>query len=212
MPVITLDQVTKSYRGNTLYKNVSMEIDEAAITSISGPNGSGKSVLFRLMCGFVLPDSGQLKIDEKFMSAKRIFPESFGVVIDRPGFLSNESGLNNLRQLARIRGVIGDVEIAQTMSLLGLDPSARQKVRHYSLGMKQKLALAQALMEKPEVLILDEPFNALDADSVLNVRGILRDLNATGVTVVFTSHNQIDIDELATKKFEIKNNAVVPVL
>lgn len=209
MSVITLESVSKSFRGRPIFRDVSLEIEEGTVVAITGPNGSGKSVLFRVMCGFLLPDSGSVTISPKFLSRARTFPEDFGIIIDRPGYLAGKSGIDNLRELARIRGVIGDVEIQSTMSELGLSPSLKQKVRHYSLGMKQKLAIAQAIMEKPRVLLLDEPFNALDVDSVANVKRILKDLNKAGVTVVFSSHSESDVKELANKRFTIQNEQVV---
>jgi len=203
--VIDVYQVSKSYRGTPLYKDVSIQIEPGTFTSIAGANGSGKSVLFRLMCGFTKPDSGVVKIAERYLSTGRTFPEKFGILIDRPGFLSSQTGFENLHKLAKIRGEIGPKEIRETMHKLGLDPDAKQPVRQYSLGMRQKLALSQAIMESPEVLLLDEPFNALDAPSVALVRNLLLDLNKRGVTIVFTSHNQNDIDELSGAKFRISN-------
>ncbi len=208
MSVIEVEGMSKSYRGRFLYKDVSFTIEKGEITAVSGPNGSGKSVLFRLLCGFLAPDSGVVRIDPGYLSKGRDFPEKFGVVIDRPAYLAGKTGLENLRELAAIRGVVTDADVKTTMQRVGLDPELRQKVRHYSLGMKQKLALAQALMESPEVLILDEPFNALDVDSVLRVKGIIRELNASGVTVVFTSHNAADIDDLASRRFIIENEMI----
>lgn len=209
MAVITLEAVSKAFGGQTLYQDVSFEIEEGSIVAVTGPNASGKSVLLRIMCGFLLPDSGMATIDKRFLSRGRTFPEEFGVVIDRPGYIAGKTGLNNLRELASIRGVIGDDEIRHTMNMLSLDPDIRQRVRHYSLGMKQKLAIAQALMESPQVLILDEPFNALDARSVSNVKRILKDLNSQGVTIVFTSHNERDIDDLTTRRLVIRDQRIV---
>lgn len=196
MPVIVLDSVGKAFKGRPLLYNVNAEINEGITYGIQGPNGSGKSVLFKLMCGFLKPDEGTVSIDPAYLSPSRVFPEHFGVIIDRPGSLPHRTGLENLRSLAKIRGKIGDDQIIQAMERVGLDPDLRQKVRHYSLGMKQKLALAQAIMEDQRVLLLDEPFNALDASSVHHIRALLRDLSAEGRTIVMTSHNQEDIDEL----------------
>lgn len=211
MAVITVRGVSKSYKGRDLYRNVNFDINEGSITSVAGPNGTGKSVLFRLLCGFLAPDSGTITIDPRYMSGRRSFPERFGVIIDRPAYLAGKTGLANLQDLAAIRGQIGDDKIKETMQRVGLDPELTQKVRHYSLGMKQKLALAQAMMEDPEVLILDEPFNALDADSVDGLRRIFQDLNQRGATIVFTSHNQEDIDHLATHRLEIARETVLEV-
>lgn len=209
MPVITVDTVSKSYRGRALYRETTFEIGEGAITSLAGPNGSGKSVLFRMLCGFLAPDSGTITIDPRYLSKGRAFPDRFGVIIDRPAYLAGRTGLQNLQELAAIRRRIGDRKIKETMHLVGLDPDLKQNVRQYSLGMKQKLSLAQALMEDPEVLILDEPFNALDAESVSNLRRILKTLNAHGVTILFTSHAQDDIDALATVRLKIADEKVV---
>lgn len=211
MDIVSLTQVSKSYRGNSLYRDVSFKISKGSLTAISGQNGSGKSVLFRLMCGFVVPDSGIVKINDHYLSKGRIFPEKFGVLIDRPGFLANQTGLKNLQKLASIQKLIGDSEIHEIMTQLGLDSAAKQPVRQYSLGMRQKLALAQALMEKPEVLMLDEPFNALDHTSAATVRDLLLKLNSEGVTIVFTSHNKSDIEDLAEEHFEIANGTVTRV-
>ncbi|MFT4051187.1 MAG: ABC transporter ATP-binding protein [Microbacterium sp.] len=206
--MIEVEQMSKSYRGRFLYKDASFTIEKGQVTAVSGPNGSGKSVLFRLLCGFLAPDSGVVRIDPAYLSKGRDFPERFGVVIDRPAYLAGKTGMDNLRELAAIRGVISDDDIRSTMRRVGLDPELRQKVRHYSLGMKQKLALAQAFMENPDVLILDEPFNALDADSALCVKEIIRELNAAGVTVVFTSHNATDVDDLASRRLVIANEMI----
>lgn len=208
MTVIEVDHVSKTYRGTTLYRDVSLQIEQGSFSSIAGANGSGKSVLFRLMCGFTKPDSGIININERYLSKGRTFPEKFGILIDRPGFLNNQTGFENLNKLAKIRGEIGPDVIRKSMLKLGLDPDAKQPVRQYSLGMRQKLALTQAIMESPEVLLLDEPFNALDAASVANVRNLLLDLNKNGVTIVFTSHNQNDIDELSGAKYSISNNTI----
>ena len=211
MSVVRVSDISKTFKGQKLYDGASMTIEEGSITAVVGPNGSGKSVLFRLICGFMEPDTGEIKIDPRFMSKGRDFPEHFGIVIDRPGYLAGKSGLKNLLELAEIRGVIKEPEVRKTMKLIGLDPDNKKPVRKYSLGMKQKLALAQAIMENPKVLVLDEPFNALDSDSVLLVRNLLGELNQAGVTIIFTSHNQADIDELATKIFEISGQKIIEV-
>ncbi|MFT4229795.1 MAG: ABC transporter ATP-binding protein [Microbacterium sp.] len=208
MNVITAEAVAKSFRGRPLYTDATFTIPAGTITGVAGPNGSGKSVLFRLLCGFDRPDRGTITIEPRYLSARRTFPERFGVLIDRPGYIGGATGLENLLALARIRRVIDEEKVTQTMSRLGLDPSLTQKVRHYSLGMKQKLALAQAIMEDPEVLLLDEPFNALDEDSVAVVKDLIRDFHAAGGTLVFTSHNPADIPELATRVLTIGDGRV----
>lgn len=209
MNVITAESVTKSFRGRRLYADASFVIPAGTVTGVAGPNGSGKSVLFQLLCGFARPDRGTITIDPAYLSKGRTFPEHFGVLIDRPGYLGGATGLENLLALARIRRVISETKVKETMSRLGLDPTLKQLVRHYSLGMKQKLALAQAVMEDPGVLILDEPFNALDAASVSAVKSLLREFHAGGGTLVFTSHNPGDIPELATRVLTLADGRIV---
>jgi ABC-2 type transport system ATP-binding protein len=195
--IVRLDGVTKRFRGAEVFSDLDATINAGSVTAIVGPNGAGKSVLFKLICGFLLPDRGTIWVHPAYLSPDRSFPARFGVVIDRPGYLAGSTGMQNLRDLAAIRHIATEHDLRHAMTTVGLDPDARQKVRNYSLGMKQKLALAQALIENPAVLLLDEPFNALDADSVDRVRGILRDFRATGGSVIFTSHNRDDIDLLA---------------
>lgn len=195
--VATMSGVSKSFRGRELFKDVSLEIVPGRIHGLQGPNGSGKSVLLKILCGFVRPDAGAVVIDGKYLDRSRSFPEGFGVIIDRPGYISGATGFQNLKRLAEIRGAIGRPEIEAAMERVKLDPLMPQKVRSYSLGMKQRLALAQAFMEGQQVLVLDEPFNALDADGVSDVRALLNEFRSEGRTIVFTSHNAGDLEILA---------------
>lgn len=211
MTVIELDSVTKSFKGLTLFENATATFEAGKIYGIVGHNGSGKSVLFKMICGFLLPDAGTVTIDPRFKPAGRTFPQDFGVIIDRPGYLPKKTGLDNLRDLARIRGLIGDREIRAAMEQVGLNPDLPQKVRNYSLGMKQKLALAQAIMENQQVLILDEPFNGLDIDSVETIRELLKAFREEGRTIIFSSHNREDMDLLADHIFRIRGNALEAV-
>ena len=166
MSLISIKDVSKSFKGNTLFENVNLDIENGKIYGFVGPNGSGKSVLFKMICGFIFPDKGAITIQGSEIGKVKRFPENFGVIIDRPGYIANKTGFQNLKELSLIRGTIGDEQIAETMEMVGLDAHSTQKAKNYSLGMKQKLAICQAIMEKQEVLILDEPFNALDIDSV----------------------------------------------
>jgi len=209
MQAITIDGIHKSFKGREILTNACAIFEAGKITAVIGVNGSGKSLLFRILCGFTKPDSGEVKIAQEYMSKRRDFPEHFGVIIDRPGFVANLTGFENLKLLAKIRNVIGEMEISETMQSFGLDPSLKQKVRHYSLGMRQKLALSQAFMEAPRVLVLDEPFNALDVESVQIVRKKLLDFKQSGGTVIFTSHNEADVSALADQVFELRNGELV---
>ncbi|KYD28611.1 Bacitracin transport ATP-binding protein BcrA [Geobacillus icigianus] len=200
---IQLNQVSKSFKGETILENVNFSAERGKIYGIIGPNGSGKSVFFKLICGFLLPDQGSVIVDGEVLGTNKRFPSNFGIIIDRPGYIAGKTGFENLKALALIRNQIDDDKIKQTMRMVGLNPESPQKVKHYSLGMKQKLAIAQAIMEDQQTLILDEPFNALDADSVETIRNLLRKFREEGRTILLTSHNQEDIDVLCDEVYRI---------
>ncbi|MFB7799693.1 ABC transporter ATP-binding protein [Isoptericola sp. NPDC056134] len=195
--VASLRGVSKAFKHHVLFTDVDYDLEPGRIQALQGPNGSGKSVLLKILCGFVKPDTGHVVIDDAYLDARRTFPQDFGVIIDRPGYVGGLTGYQNLQRLAEIRGAVGRPEIEAAMRRVGLDPVAKQRARNYSLGMKQRLALAQAFMEDQRVLVLDEPFNALDANGVDEVRNLLREFRDEGRTVLFTSHNAEDVDALA---------------
>lgn len=206
MPVVEVEHVTKTFKGNAIYRDASASFERGHITAVTGPNGSGKSVLFRMICGFTEPDEGSIVIDPEFLSADATYPAEFGIIIDGPGYLPFARGIENLERLASIRGVASTKDIEDAMRLVGLDPSLKQRVRNYSLGMKQKLAIAQAIMEDQKVLLLDEPFNGLDRDSTMRIRNLLTNLrDEQGRTIIFTSHIKEDIDALADTVYEVNN-------
>ncbi len=205
MSVIQLNQISKSFRGVRLFEEASAVFEKGKIHGLVGPNGSGKSVLFRMICGFLHPDHGSIEIDPIYRRGAGGFPDSFGIMIDRPGYLAGQTGYENLRRLAEIRGRIGKDEIRRAMEAVGLNPDLRQKMRHYSLGMKQKIALAQSFMEGQQVLILDEPFNALDERSVRQVRELLMAFRAEGRTILLTSHHWDDIEVLCDEVYRIED-------
>ncbi|MBF8153150.1 ABC transporter ATP-binding protein [Exiguobacterium sp. TBG-PICH-001] len=211
MEMIKLEQVTKGYQGNPLFADVDLTIQKGDIVGITGPNGSGKSVLFKMICGFIHPDAGTITVRNEQLGPTRRFPENVGVIIDRPGYIAHKSGFENLKQLAAIRKVITDADIEQAMRTVGLQPGNRQKVKQYSLGMKQKLAIAQAIMEQQDILILDEAFNALDHDSVLRLRELLLSFKKEGKTIILTSHNQQDIDVLCDAVYRINQGRLEQV-
>ncbi|AWD68626.1 MULTISPECIES: ABC transporter ATP-binding protein [Priestia] len=194
MSIISINNATKSFKKNTLLENINLDIEKGKIYGIIGPNGSGKSVLFKMICGFMFPDRGDIFINGEKIGKKKRFPDNFGVIIERPGYIANKTGFQNLKELSLIRGKINDAQIIKTMELVGLDPDSDQKVKNFSLGMKQKLAICQAIMEEQQVLILDEPFNALDIDSVKKIRDLLLKFKDEGRTILLTSHNQEDIN------------------
>jgi len=202
--IIELDRVSKTFARRTILNDVTLAIEAGHTVGIVGSNGSGKSVLFQIICGFLTPDSGTVRVRGNVLGGSRDFPENMGVLINSPGFISLDTGLQNLRYLAGIRGVIGDREIRSAMKKVGLDPDDRTRVEHYSLGMKQKLGLAQAIMEGQDILILDEPFNALDYKTYNDVKEIIRTLQAEGKTILMTSHNYEDIETLCNEVYVLE--------
>ncbi|WP_074033561.1 ATP-binding cassette domain-containing protein [Exiguobacterium sp. AT1b] len=210
--VIELKNVTKSYKGNLLFDAVDLTVPQGRIVGIVGPNGSGKSVLFKMMCGFVFPDHGEVYVEEKQIGKEKRFPEGVGMIIDRPGYIANKTGFENLKELAQIQNQIDEETIRKTMLILGLNPDNSQKVKNYSLGMKQKLAIAQAIMENQHILILDEAFNALDHDSVESLRELLLAFREEGKTILMTSHNQEDIDYLCEDVYRINRGKLEKIV
>ena len=210
--VIEVTDVAKRYRNVELFHDVTFTIQPGHTYGLVGPNGSGKTVLLKLLAGLALPDHGTVTIDPAYLSRDRSYPDRFGVTLNAPAYLGNLTGRRNLLQLAAIRNRITAEQVDHTLTAVGLDPALKQKVRNYSLGMKQKLALAQALMEKPAVLLLDEPFNALDKTSTAAVRALLESQQQLGTTIVFTSHDHRDIDALSTDVLELDDNTVIPRL
>lgn len=205
MSLIELRNVSKSFKGLSLFENLSVSFEKGKIYGIVGHNGSGKSVLFKMMCGFVFPDQGSVIVNGEELGKNKRFPENFGIIIDKPGYLGDKTGFENLRYLADIQNKISDEKIKEILEKVGLSHTIIQKVKNYSLGMKQKLAIAQAIMEDQEILLLDEPFNGLDVDSVENIRALLRSLNKQGKTIFLTSHNNEDIDILCDHVFRVRN-------
>lgn len=208
MSIVKLTNISKSFNEIPLFTNINLSIEKGRTYGIRGYNGSGKSVLLKLICGFIKPDSGDVYIDKQYKDKKDDFPEKFGIIIDRPGYIANKTGFENLKTLASIRDTITDHDIYKAMEIVGLNPHIKQKMKNYSLGMKQKIAIAQTFMENQEVLILDEPFNALDFDSIQNMRQLLLKFKKEGKTIIITSHNQEDLDILCDEQFQINNSTL----
>ena len=206
--MIEFDHVSKSYR-DILFEDACLTVNKGDVCAILGPNGIGKSVLLKMVCGLVLPDSGTIIIDGVKLK-KGVFPQNVGVILDSAGFLPGETGYQNLKTIAEIRSKITKTEIYEVMRLVGLDPHSKVKVGKYSLGMKQRLAFAQAIMEKPGLLILDEPFNSLDRAAVDEFKNILIKLNqGEKVTIVMTSHHMSDLEGLCNVVYEIEHQKLV---
>lgn len=208
---IKMEHITKRFKSKVIFEDISLHVKQGETVGIVGANGSGKSVLLKILCGFEKPDSGQVFVRGKKLGDRRDFPENVGVFINAPGFIGIYSGFLNLKFLADIRGKIGGKEIKNAMSRVGLDPDNKTKVEHYSLGMKQKLGLAQAIMENQDILVLDEPFNALDYKTYEDIREIIRQLKAEGKTILLISHRYRDIELLCDCVYAIEECKLVPL-
>lgn len=200
---IEVQNVVKRFRDQVVLKNVSISFEKGQIHGIVGRNGSGKTVLFKCICGLMHPEEGVILVNGKRVGRDVDMPEDIGAIIEAPGFLPNYSGYKNLRFLANIRRRIGKEEILNVLKTVGLDPESRKHVGKYSLGMRQRLGIAQAIMEDPEILILDEPMNGLDNAGVQDIRALLLELKAQGKTILLASHNHEDIAALCDTVHEM---------
>ena len=203
-PIIMVEHVTKRYKEGTVLKDVTVSFEKGKIHGIIGKNGSGKSMLFKTICGFVRADQGRVTVNGQVVGKDVDFPDDLGVIIETPGFLPYYNGFKNLTLLAGLRGRIGNSDIEGAMTLVGLDYKSKKSVRKYSLGMKQRLGIAQAVMENPSILILDEPMNGLDKSGIADVRELLKKLCGQGKTILLTSHNHEDIEQLCDTVCEME--------
>ncbi|MDE6761781.1 MAG: ATP-binding cassette domain-containing protein [Lachnospiraceae bacterium] len=193
---IEVKNVYKSFGKEQVLKNISLSIPPGSIYGVVGNNGSGKTVLMKCICGFMKCDRGSILVNGKQIGKEIDFPDHLGVIIETPGFIPNLNGYKNLKILASLKGRIGRKEIRETLRKVGLDPDMKKPVIKYSLGMRQRLGIAQAIMENPKVLVLDEPFNGLDRHGVVEMRMLLKELKAEGKAILLASHNAQDIEEL----------------
>lgn len=206
---IEVQNVVKCFRDQVVLKNVSISFEKGKIHGIVGRNGSGKTVLFKCICGLMHPEEGVILVNGKRVGRDVDMPEDIGAIIEAPGFLPNYSGYKNLRFLANIRRKIGKEEILNVLKTVGLDPESRKHVGKYSLGMRQRLGIAQAIMEDPEILILDEPMNGLDNAGVQDIRALLLELKAQGKTILLASHNHEDIAALCDTVHEMDGGVLL---
>ena len=191
--MIEIKRLSLVIKGNTILNNIEISFEKGKIHGLIGRNGSGKTMLMKCICGFIRPTSGIITVAGKQIGKDCDFPESVGIIIETPGFIPYYSGYRNLKLLADLNKRIGKDEIRSTMQTVGLDPDLKRHVRKYSLGMRQRLGLAQAIMENPDLLILDEPMNGLDKEGVADMRQYLLDLKAQGKTILIASHSAEDI-------------------
>ena len=190
---IIVENVVKQFGEERVLKNVSHGFEKGKVHGIIGNNGSGKTVMFKCICGFMQPTEGRILVRGKEIGKDVDFPEHIGIIIETPGFLAFKTGFRNLQILASLNNRIGREEIIRTIERVGLDPAMKKTVSKYSLGMRQRLGIAQAIMEDPDLLILDEPFNGLDKHGVADIRNIIMELKEQGKTILLASHNADDI-------------------
>ena len=209
--MIQVNELDLTLQKNQILKKVSVHFDRGKIHGLIGRNGSGKTMLMKCICGFVKPTDGNVSVNGKIIGKDCDFPESVGLIIETPGFIPYYSGFRNLKLIADLRGKISKSDIAKVMEQVGLDPNLKRHVRKYSLGMRQRLGLAQAIMEDPALLILDEPMNGLDKDGVKDMRQYLLDLKAKGKTILIASHSAEDIDVLCDTVCEMDKGVLTVV-
>lgn len=209
--IIDVQHVSKSFGEEQVLKDICRSFEIGKIHGIVGNNGSGKTVLMKCICGFLRPDSGNIYVNYKEVGKDMDFPDDLGIIIETPGFLPNISGFKNLQLLASLKKKASDAVIRDAIMKVGLDPYMKKPVGKYSLGMRQRLGLAQALMEDPQLLILDEPLNGLDKHGAAHIRELIKSLRDEGKTVLLASHNQMDIDELCDTVCEMDGGVMTMV-
>ncbi len=209
--MICIDNLSLTIKGHEILKNITHSFEEGKIHGLIGRNGSGKSMLMKCICGFVKPTEGGVTVNGKWVGKDCDFPDSLGIIIETPGFIPYYSGLRNLKLLAGLNKKIDTDKIKEIMQQVGLNPNLRLQVRKYSLGMRQRLGLAQAIMEDPSLLILDEPMNGLDKDGVSDMRRYLLDLKERGKTILIASHNTEDIELLCDTVCEMDRGVMTVI-
>lgn len=207
--MIEIKHVEKSFKGEPVLRDINLELYDQHIYGFVGRNGSGKSILFKLICGFMHPDRGEIIVEGKRVGMDVDFPESLGALIEHPGFMWYESGFENLDFLAKINRRITADDVREAMKMVGLSPDLKKHVGKYSLGMKQRLGIAQAVMEKPNILILDEPMNGLDEDGVDMIHRLLLDYKQEGRVILLTSHQKEDIEILCDTVYILRNGKII---
>lgn len=201
--VIQVNNVSKKFKSQVVLKDITLQCRKGRIYGFVGYNGSGKTVLFKCICGLLYVDEGEIRVNGEKIGHEMI--KNAGIIIEEPAFLGNESERKNLELLYMLRHKRDKKRIADVMQMLGLNSESKKTVRQYSLGMRQRLALAQALMEDPDILILDEPMNGLDRDGVNEIRQLLLKLKEQGKTILLASHNKEDIEVLCDEVFEMEH-------
>ncbi len=204
MTTIRIKDATKIYGEQTVLDHVSLEMKSGVIYGFVGQNGSGKTVLFKCICGFTKLTKGSIEVLGKVVGEDVDMAENVGAIIENPGFLANYNAFKNLKFLAALTNKIDDAEIRRNIAQVGLDPYSKKKVGKFSLGMRQRLGIAQAIMEQPDILILDEPFNGMDKNGTKEIRELLLHMKEEGKTILLASHSAEDIEILCDEVYEME--------
>lgn len=206
---IKAEGLTKNIKGVTVLENISLTFRSGNIYGVVGKNGSGKTMLLRALAGLIRPTEGTVSVDGKILHKDISFPPEMGILIEKPELLGHLCGLENLKFLAEINHVISEEQIAKFMQMFSLEPYSKKPVRKYSLGMKQKLGIIQAIMENQKLLILDEPFNALDESTVGMLYGLFAKYKDDGKLLILTSHHAEDINALCDEIIPLRDGRLV---
>ena len=202
-------KVSFGYENQQVIKDLSFQVQEGEYVCVVGENGSGKTMLMKMILGFVSPSSGSIKIEGKVLGKDISMPDRIGAIIENPGLLPEYSGFKNLKFLAMIHHKISNEEIRDAMRIVGLDPDSKKHVGKYSLGMRQRLGIAQAIMEDPDILLLDEPLNGLDNEGVEEIRKVLLSLKEKGKLIILASHSKEDIQILCDTVFRMDHGKII---
>lgn len=206
--LIEVENAVKEFKETVVLRNVSVNFESGKIYGLIGRNGSGKTVLLKCICGFLPLTSGVIRVDGKIIGKGIEVPEDIGIIIEEPGFLANYSGFQNLKMLASLKGKADRKLLEDVLIRVGLDPRSSKKAGKYSMGMRQRLGIAQAIMDEPHILILDEPMNGLDAGGVEEIRKLLLSLRHEERTIIITSHNSEDIRVLCDEVYEMDGGLI----
>lgn len=206
---VTLHEVSKTIKGVTVLDRISLELEGGNVYGVQGKNGCGKTMLMRTICGLIRPTSGSIFLNDEILGKDISFPRSVGALIENPSFLNGYTGFQNLKMLSDLRDHLPSEKICDTLSRVGLDPADKRVYRKYSLGMKQKLGIAAAVMGDPELVILDEPINAIDETGVQNVRDILHDLKKKGSVIIIACHDREELEQLSDQIFKIEAGRII---
>ena len=202
--IVNVENVTKYFKQEKVLDDVNMNLETGHIYGIVGKNGAGKTVLFKIIAGFIKPSSGKVTVAGKIIGVDRDFPDSLGLIIETPEFLSQYNAYQNLLYLANINNKISKEDVKESIRMVGLDPGSNKKVGKFSLGMRQRLGIAQAIMENPNLIILDEPMNGLDKKGIEDVKELLLKLKGDGKTILMASHYAEDM-EICDEVFQMED-------